>query len=347
MIHFKILKRFLKKEISRTLQKFWQQITTTNFIVPEYWLTLGIAEDFFLSGPTRGLAVISVFDPTIVLPSFRAMSLSHSSFCSLSTLLAWGLLVYDTAGGMDGPAIKKKKLAAEKQWTYFLLMNKKSAVKISSLEYLTLWTKTIWLQKFGQSLKEEFYLIIQRYKSVITGMTQAHKDMNVQCVIQVCAESVCFFTYLTFPPPWSLKRRCFWFAEMLRWTFRWAGDWRVLLFRSLLGRDLWHKFPLDNDSPPSNCKKKKDHQDFKTKNVYVNNMHSWVSCLFKALKSIQNWNIFQKFGYRTTSWQTRRRDLDLMCSPEYMLSSGTLYKWLCRFNFVKTPNNSYQFLNGY
>lgn len=190
--------------------------------------------------------------------------------------------------------LEKKKLAAEKQWTYFLLTNKKSAVKISSLEYLTLWTKTIWLQKFSQFLKEEFYLIIQRYKSVITGMTQAHKDMSVQCVIQVCAESVCFFTYLTFPPPWSLKRRCFWFAEMLRWTFRWAGDWRVLLFRSLLGRDLWHKFPLDNDSPPSNCKKKKDHQDFKTKNAYVNNMHSWVSCLFKALQKYSELKHFSK-----------------------------------------------------
>lgn len=52
-----------------------------------------------------------------------------------------------------------------------------------------------------------------------------------------------------FSPPWSLKRRCFWFAEMLLCTFRWAGDWRLLLFRSLLGRDLGHKLPLDNDSP--------------------------------------------------------------------------------------------------
>ena len=55
---------------------------------PGYTLLLGIVEDFFLSGPTRGLAVISLFDPTVVLPSLRATSLSQSSFCSLSTLLA-------------------------------------------------------------------------------------------------------------------------------------------------------------------------------------------------------------------------------------------------------------------
>jgi hypothetical protein len=70
----------------------------------ELWLTLGLAVDFFLSGPTKGLAVTSLFDPTVVLPSLRAVSLPHSSFCSLSTLLAWGLLVYETAGGMEGPA---------------------------------------------------------------------------------------------------------------------------------------------------------------------------------------------------------------------------------------------------
>lgn len=55
---------------------------------PEYTLLLGPAEDFFLSGPTKGLAVTSLFEPTVVLPSLRAVSLSHSSLCSLSTLLA-------------------------------------------------------------------------------------------------------------------------------------------------------------------------------------------------------------------------------------------------------------------
>ena len=175
---------------------------------PGYTLLLGIVEDFFLSGPTRGLAVISLFDPTVVLPSLRATSLSQSSFCSLFTLLAWGLLVYDTAGWMDGPA-------------------------------------------------------------------------------------------------WSLKRRCFWFAEMLRWTFRWAGDCRVLLFKSLLGRDLWHKFPLDNDSPPSNYMKKKDGQHFKTKQVHRNKIHSWFSNLFQVIQgAIRNKKI--KFGYRTETWQTGR-----------------------------------------
>lgn len=65
----------------------------TNCEITLQLLTLGMVEDFFRSGPTRGLVVISLLDPTVVLPSLRATSLSHSSFCSLSTLLAWGLLV--------------------------------------------------------------------------------------------------------------------------------------------------------------------------------------------------------------------------------------------------------------
>lgn len=55
---------------------------------PEYTLLLGPAGDLFLSGPSRGLAVTSLFEPTMALPSLRAVSLSRSSFCSLSTLLA-------------------------------------------------------------------------------------------------------------------------------------------------------------------------------------------------------------------------------------------------------------------
>lgn len=57
-------------------------------------------------------------------------------------------------------------------------------------------------------------------------------------------------------PPCSLKRRCFWLADMLRWTFRWAGDCIELLLRSLLGRDLWLRLLLDRDSLPSNYKDK-------------------------------------------------------------------------------------------
>ena len=106
MIHFKILELKKKIEIKKHVfqHKLWQ-ITAAYDDMPDSELTLGLVEAFFLSGPTRGLAVISLFDPTVVLPSLRATSLSHSSFCSLSTLLAWGLLVYDTAGGMDGPAV--------------------------------------------------------------------------------------------------------------------------------------------------------------------------------------------------------------------------------------------------
>lgn len=124
---------------------------------------------------------------------------------------------------------------------------------------------------------------------------------------EVWVELVCLFTSLTFPPPWSLKRRCFWFAETLRWTFRWAGDCRELLFKSLLGRDLWLKFPLDNDSPPSNYKKKKDHRILKQKNVYANNIYSWFSNLSQVIQGVIRTEKKKKmFGYRTESWQTGR-----------------------------------------
>lgn len=56
-------------------------------------------------------------------------------------------------------------------------------------------------------------------------------------------------------PPWSLNRRCFWLVDMLRWTFKWAGDCTELLLRSLLGRDLWPKLLLERESPPSNYNK--------------------------------------------------------------------------------------------
>ena len=69
-------------------------------------LTLGTVVDFFLSGPTSGLTAISPLDPTVVLLSLRETSLSQSSFCSLSTLFAWALFVYDTAGGIEGPTAK-------------------------------------------------------------------------------------------------------------------------------------------------------------------------------------------------------------------------------------------------
>lgn len=69
-------------------------------------LTLVTALDFFLSGPTSGLAAISPLDPTVVLPCLRDASLSQSSFCSFSTLFAWDLFVYDTAGGIEGPTAK-------------------------------------------------------------------------------------------------------------------------------------------------------------------------------------------------------------------------------------------------
>lgn len=54
--------------------------------------------------------------------------------------------------------------------------------------------------------------------------------------------------------PWSLNLRCFWVLETLRWTLECAGECvlLLLLFRSLLGRDLWHRFVLETDSLPSN-----------------------------------------------------------------------------------------------
>lgn len=58
-------------------------------------------------------------------------------------------------------------------------------------------------------------------------------------------------------PPCSLNRRCFWLADILRWTFRWAGDCIELLLRSLPGRDLWLRVLLDRVSLPSHCKDKK------------------------------------------------------------------------------------------
>lgn len=54
---------------------------------------------FFLSCTPSGEAGTSPFD---VLSSSRRAP-SHSSLWSLSTLKAWPRLVYDTAGGTDGP----------------------------------------------------------------------------------------------------------------------------------------------------------------------------------------------------------------------------------------------------
>lgn len=105
MIHFNIVKHEKKSRSDNSWPQRPPQLPR-----PRRSLTLGMVDAFFLSGPTSGLAVTSLFDPTVVLPSLRtAPSLSHSSFCSLSTLLAWGLFVYDTAAEMDGPAIIKIK----------------------------------------------------------------------------------------------------------------------------------------------------------------------------------------------------------------------------------------------
>lgn len=137
-------------------------------------------------------------------------------------------------------------------------------------------------------------------------MTQEHKKVKALCLKKASLGRLTpSFHLLDFSPPWSLKRRCFWLAEMLRWTFRWAGDCRVLLLRSLLGRDRWHKFPLDNDSPPSNCKKKKDRQHLKQKRVHRNSVCSSFPSLFQLHKG---WSELKKkkFGYRTASWPTGR-----------------------------------------
>lgn len=165
---------------------------------------------------------------------------------------------------------------------------------------------------------------------------------------EVWVELVCLFTSLTFPPPWSLKRRCFWFAETLRWTFRWAGDCRELLFKSLLGRDLWLKFPLDNDSPPSNYKKKKDHRILKQKNVYANNIYSWFSNLSQVIQGVIRTEKKKKcLDTELRAGKQEEREVAIMCFHQYIWNSGILYKWLWSLSLVKTPNNSYQLLNGY
>jgi len=52
--------------------------------MPDSELTLGLVEAFFLSGPTRGLAVISLFDPykylTIKVVKVLELQLQHQVF---------------------------------------------------------------------------------------------------------------------------------------------------------------------------------------------------------------------------------------------------------------------------
>lgn len=104
-----------------------------------------------------------------------------------------------------------------------------------------------WNQIYHGNLHQETHHHELHTKPTEWGPCWAHRTLPIPT--KLCLELGGMLR-----PPWSLNRRCFWLVEMLRWTFRWAGDCTELLLRSLLGRDLWPKLLLDKESPTSNYK---------------------------------------------------------------------------------------------